>query len=592
MARSARNRWHKPSFQEYRHWIQQYDQLDADDISAITRHIAQLAHRPLISIVVPAYNTPENYLREMIESVLAQVYPHWELCIADDASTVLHVREVLKSYADKDPRIKFITRETNGNISTASNSALTLVCGTYFGLLDHDDTISSLALYMMAVAINAHPNADIFYSDEDKLDAEGQRYGPYFKPDWNRELLYSQNYISHFGIYKTALVRHLGGFRQGFEGSQDYDLALRVVAVTKGPIVHIPHVLYHWRMFPGVTTFSSTQADRAAQAARLAIKQQLASLGEEVQVTKAVASFHRVVRPEPAVWPSVSVIVSIKDQGAALKQCVVGLLEKTDYPKIEIVIADNDSRDPATVEYLRKLGQRPGIRIVSIPGEFNFSSLNNLAAKQASGEILLFLDRDIAMTEPSWLKEMIIFAKREDVGAVGARILYPDRTVQHGGIVLGMELSGVAGFIHRGAVESDPGYFGRLKLNQDISCVAPTCMAIRKKVFDELGRFNDNELATELSGIDLCLRIRAAGYRIIYAPNAEGAYWGAKPRHLEADVSRNAGSERDTQYMLAHWAGELAADPFFSPNLSLQSATPDLAFPPRVQKPWQAAGDP
>ena len=386
--------------------MREHDTLDDADRAAIRAQIAALVRRPLISIVVPTYDTEESYLREMIESVLLQIYPHWELCIADDASAKPHVAEVLEGYRRRDPRIKVVYRPETGHISAASNSALEVATGEFVALLDHDDVLAEHALYLMAHAINDHPDADVFYSDEDKLDESGRRSDPYFKPDWNAELFYSQNFISHLGVYRTSLIRAIGGFRPGFEGSQDYDLALRATAVSRGPIVHIPHVLYHWRLFPGADTFSSTQLDRATAAARRAIAEHLISLGERVTVTEGVASYHRVIRQEPDRWPSVSIIVPTRDHVDVLAPCIQGLLQDTDYPDLEILIVDNESSEPETKAFFADVGRR-GVRILHAPGTFNFSRINNAAAREATGDILLFLNNDISVIHRSWLKEMI-----------------------------------------------------------------------------------------------------------------------------------------------------------------------------------------
>ena len=327
--------------------------------------------RPTISVVVPVYNTDENHLRQMIESVRQQIYPHWELCIADDGSTEPRVRRVLEEFRH-DSRIKILHRPSNGNISAASNSALDMATGDFAALLDHDDVLAPHALYMVAHAVNAYPDADVFYSDEDKLNAAGHRCNPYFKPDWNRELFYGQNLINHLGVYRTASVRAAGGFRLGFEGSQDYDLALRLIAATRGPVVHIPYILYHWRIFPGAATHSSTQFDSAAAAARRAIKEHLESLGERATVTAAPAgNYHRVVYGAPDEWPKVSVIVPTRDHVEVLADCLTGLLERTDYPDLEIMIADNESIEEKTNAFFREVAQR-GVRIVRSPGPFNF----------------------------------------------------------------------------------------------------------------------------------------------------------------------------------------------------------------------------
>jgi GT2 family glycosyltransferase len=538
---------------------------------------------------MPVYETPESYLREAIESVLGQLYPHWELCIADDASTKPHVRTVLEQYCRRDPRIKVITRPVNGHISAASNSALELATGEFVALMDHDDVLAPHALYLVAVSINKHPSADLIYSDEDKLDEAGRRTAPYFKPDWNRELLYAQNLISHLGVYRTSLVRELGGFRRGFEGSQDYDLALRVVAATREPIVHIPHILYHWRVFPGASTFSSTQLAKASDAARRAIAEHLASAGEKATVVPArVYYYHRVIRQPPARWPLVSVIVPTRDRIDLIAPSVLGLLKKTDYPSLELIVADNDSSEPETKAYLAALRRR-GARVVSSPGPFNYSRINNAAARAAKGEILLFLNNDTAMIDSSWLKEMVTYAIRPDVGAVGARLLYADGTIQHAGVVLGM--GACADHVYRHAQRDELGHACRLQLPQDVSCVTGACMAVSKAAFEAVGGFDEDNLAVTANDVDLCIKIREAGYRIIWTPYAELYHFESKSRGAEDSPEKIARAWREVDYMKARWKEQLASDPFFNPNLSLSSTTPELAFPPRHGKPWQAYKD-
>ena len=399
----------------------------------------------------------------MIASVKAQIYDDWELCIADDASKQPHIRQILEAEARAEPRIKLVFREENGNISAASNSALALATGDFILLLDHDDVLAPHAMALMAEAINRHPDADVLYSDEDKLDAGGRRYGAYFKPDWTSELLYGQNFISHLGVYRTTLVRALNGFRLGFEGSQDYDLALRATAVTKGPVVHVPHVLYHWRVYPGAGTFSSTQTERAVDAARRAIEEQLAGLGVEASVGDAGFNCHRVFRASPATWPRVSVVVSVRNHPEYLSACVDGLLERTDYPELEIIVVDAPCREPRAPLPSETLNRR-GVQLLPNSEPFNLAKLGNDAARRASGEIIVFLDGDMVVVEPGWLKEMVSLARQPDVGAVGAKLLSPDGRSWHGGLVLGLD--GIAGPIRAFSGHS-PGYFGKLLLAQE-----------------------------------------------------------------------------------------------------------------------------
>jgi O-antigen biosynthesis protein len=568
----------------YKEWADAYDTLSEADRIAVRAHIEQLAWHPTISVVVPVYNTDERCLCDMIESVRKQIYPRWELCIADDASTAPHVKRVLEEFRKRDPRVRIVYRPLNGQISAASNSALEIATGDFVALLDHDDVLAEHALYMVAHAINVHPDADIFYSDEDKLDAAGRRFDPYFKPDWNEELFYGQNYINHLGVYRTSAMRAAGGFRAGFEGSQDYDLTLRLKAASHGPIVHIRHILYHWRIFAGATTYSSTQLDTATVAARRAIKEHLGLLGERATVVgAATGNYHRILHQEPDRWPKVSVIIPTRDHVDLLAQCIEGLLEKTDYPDLEIIIADNESIDAKTKTFFMEVAQR-GVRILPSPGAFNFSRINNAAAREARGDVLLFLNNDVSVIDRSWLKEMIVHAARPAIGAVGARLLYPDGTIQHGGVVLG--IGGVAGHIHRGASRNDPGYFGRLMLTQDISCVTAACMAVPKAVFEKVGGFDEENLAVAFNDVDLCIRIREAGYRIIWTPYAELYHAESKSRGSDHSPTNIDRFRHEVRYVRRRWPEQIARDPFFSPNLSLETVRVELAFPPRLRRPW------
>ncbi len=570
----------------YQHWIDVYDTPSRAQVAAMRARARAMLQPPRFSVIVPTFNTPARALREMISSVRAQLYPHWELCIADDASTEPHVRAILQEAAAGDQRIRLVLRETNGNISAASNSALALATGDFAALLDHDDVLAPHALLLMAEAIQANPGADILYSDEDKLDPDGQRYDPYFKPDYNPELLQGQNLISHFGVYRLAALRAAGGLRESFEGSQDYDLALRMAARTEGPIVHVPHILYHWRIFPGADTFSSTQISRATLAARRAIQEQAAALGEQVEVTESVAHFHRVVRRPPAHWPLVSAVVPTRDHVEVLRDCIDGLLDATDYPALEIIVVDNDSAQPRALAYLKRIAAH-GVRVLPYQGPFNYSAINNYAARQAQGEMLLLLNNDISMTDPSWLREMVQLAIRPGVGAVGARLLYPDGTLQHGGVVLG--LGGAAGHSQVGASRDDPGYFGSLRMTREVSAATGACLAVRREAFEAVGGLDEVNLPVAFNDVDLCLRLRAAGWRIIWTPHAELIHHESKSRGSDFTPERVDKFHAEVAYMLGRWEQELASDPFYSPNLSLNHSRPVPAFPPRVARPWSAA---
>ncbi len=569
----------------YQRWIESYDTLTDADRAAIAAHIQTLRTRPLISVVVPVYNPSEAHLRAMLESVTAQLYPNWELCLADDASTAPHVRTVLDEYAAHDSRIKVTYREKNGHISAASNTAIEMAGGSHVALLDHDDILSEHALYITAAAINDHPGADILYSDEDKINDAGFRTEPYFKPDFGLDLLLGQNFVSHLGVYRLDAVKAVGGFRLGFEGSQDYDLMLRILGRTKGSVVHMPWMLYHWRLYPGAGTFSSTQIGKASEAARTAIREHLAAKGVTADVKPWVHAYHRAIRQDLSVWPKVSVIVPTRDHVSVLKVCIDGVLKRTDYPDIELIVANNDSAEPETLAYFDSLRGDARVHILDFPGPFNYSAINNGAVRASTGEIVLLLNNDIEIIESHWLKEMVKHAVRPEVGAVGAKLLYPDNTIQHGGVVLG--LNGVAGHLHAGVPADSPGYFGWLKLARNVSAATAACLALKRSVFDEVGGLNEVDLKVAFNDVDLCLRITEKGHEIVWTPEATLYHWESKSRGNDLSPQHLARFESEIAYMRKRWGARLDTDPFFNPNLSLSTAHPVMGFPPRRERPWQ-----
>lgn len=571
----------------YQEWIDLYDRPTSDQLAGLRARGAALPMQPTFSVLVPVYDTPARWLTEMIESVRSQTYQNWELCIADDCSPAGHVRPLLERAAAQDPRIKLCMRPVNGQISAATNSALELATGSHVALLDHDDMLAPYALLMMAEAINAHPDADLLYSDEDKLDARGQRYDPYFKPDFNPELLQAQNFINHLTVCRTQTLRELGGLRGAFDGSQDYDLVLRLTAATRHPVVHVPHVLYHWRLYPGGETFSTTQIERATAAAREAIRLQAASLGEDVAVVAGIGHYHRVLYPPPARWPSVTAIVPTRDHLDVLRVCIDGLLDGTDYPALDVVIADNDSVEPDTLAYFKAIQQR-GVTVLPCPGPFNYSKINNTAAGIARGEILLLINSDISMIDAGWLREMVTLMLRPRVGAVGAKLLYPDGTVQHAGVVLGT--GGVAGHIHLGAGADEGGYFARLRMAQEVSCCTAACLTVWADAFAEIGGLDAKNLAIAFNDVDLCIRLRASGRRILWTPYATLTHWESRSRGSDQVPGRVERFNAESAYMKARWGRTLTSDPFFNPNLSLDHMFPTLGFPPRAPRPWDQTG--
>ncbi|MCW5759668.1 MAG: glycosyltransferase family 2 protein [Phenylobacterium sp.] len=574
----------------YSGWVRRYDTLRSKDRRAIAAHIRRFRTTPTISVVVPVYAAKTDLLAEAIDSVRAQLYPHWELCIADDASPGEETWAALTRYAQADPRIRIVRREVNGNICAATNSALALATGEFVALMDHDDLLPARALYEVAALLQDHPDTDLIYSDEDKIDDRGHRYEPHIKTDWNPELMLGQNMVSHLGVYRRSLIEAVGGLREGFEGSQDYDLALRVSELTTPErIRHIPWILYHWRQLGGPATFSQAQMDRCADAAQRAVAEHLARTGQPVLDVSRMADtpgWVTVRRAPPTPRPQVSIVVPTRDRADLLAQCAEGVLSRTDYAPLELLIVDNGSVEPATAALFERLRQDPRVRILDAPGPFNFSALNNRAAAEARGEILLLLNNDISMVHPDWLDALVAQAVRPNVGAVGARLLFPDGTIQHAGVAVG--LGGVAGHVAAGQPGDDAGYFGHMKSPRNVTAVTAACLAMRKSVFDEVGGLDAENLAVAFNDIDLCLKVRAAGYDIVWTPHAELIHHESATRGADLAGEAQARFRNEVLHMRRRWGETLKQDPFFSPLFSLDHSDHQLASPPRRPPPWSA----
>jgi GT2 family glycosyltransferase len=530
--------------------------------------------------------------------VTAQAYPRWELCIADDASTEPHVRPLLERYAATDPRIKVVFRQENGHISAASNSALALATGEWIALLDHDDELAPHALYEVAAVLNASPELDLVYSDEDKIDLDGHRHNPYCKPDFLPDLFTGQNYISHLTVYRAALVRELGGFRMGYEGSQDWDLALRYIERTKPErIRHIPKVLYHWRAVAGSTAFRPGEKTYYVEAARKALREHFARCGEPVEILQVAGGHWRVKHLLPSPAPLVSLIVPTRNRLHLLQRCIDSILEKTTYPAYEIILVDNGSDDPGTLAYFQALESRTAPALQGVPPEkavvrvlrddspFNYSVLNNLAVRHARGTIVGLLNNDLEVINGDWLDEMASQAVRPGIGCVGAMLYYPNNTIQHAGVVLGV--GGVAAHAFRDLERGSEGRFNRARLVQNYSAVTAACLVIRKAVYEQVGGLDEKELAVAFNDIDFCLKVRAAGYRNLWTPFAEFYHHESASRGADDTEEKRERFRRETETMLARWGRELAADPAYNPNLTLELTDFSLAALPRTWKPWQ-----
>ena len=583
-----------PAQSAYERWVREHDTLTDADRAAIRAHIGRLKHRPLISVAMPAYESDEHELREAIASVQAQLYPHWELCIADDASRTDTVQRVVAEAAAADKRIKFLRRPANGNIAAATNSALTLATGEFVALMDHDDLLAEQALYEIAVELERHPETDLLYSDEDRIDRHGRRFQPYFKPDWNIDLLLGQNFFCHLGVYRRTLLDSIGGLREGVvDGSQDHDLALRAAAASDASrIRHLPAMLYHWRLAQKSTSFSQPQLQRCIAAAQRAIRDHLADLGvqgAEVMPAPGNLEWARVRWPLPAKPPRVTLIVPTRDRADLLGRVADGVLQRTDYPDLELLIVDNGSRDPEALALLTRLEADPRVRVLPYPGPFNYSAINNAAVRMASGEVVVLLNNDIDPIEAGWLREMVSLAVRPDVGAVGAKLLFGDGRIQHAGVVLGVGGPAVAGHFGHGAQGRISGYCGQLVMTREVSAVTGACLAIRKSAYESVGGLDASHLPISYNDVDLCLRLRERGLRVVWTPHALLYHLESASRGPDTTPDNILRATREAGYMRARWGDTLDSDPFYNAHFDRIDHKFRLAFPPRRRQPWLEA---
>lgn len=535
---------------------------------------------PHLSILLPVHDPPEEFLAEAIQSVREQSYGAWELCIADDASKNPRVRDLIRQHAAGDTRIRVTLLDRNAGISGASNAALELASGEWIVLLDHDDLLSKDALYWLAETIRQHPSAKIIYSDEDKIGPNGQRESPYFKPDWNRTLFYSHHLLAHMAAYQVGLIRSAGGFRSEFDGAQDYDLALRCVEqVNDNAIVHIPRVLYHWRIHDKST------AKAEGDAKPYAMLRGERALNKHFRRTNTPATAHllghgyraRYQLPEPP--PLASIIILTKDKYDLLSRCVNSLLSRTEYPHFEILIVDNGTTDEKALSFLAEAPKRGYIRVIRDESPFNFSRLNNRTVGLAQGEVVVLLNNDTEVINDTWLREMVSLAVQPQTGAVGALLLFPDGTVQHGGVVLG--INNWAGHAHKNYPGDSPGHAGRLALASEFSAVTGACLAVRRTTYVAEGGL-DEQLSVACNDVDFCLRLRERGYRNIFTPFAQLYHHESASRGSDQDSANRARHEKELRLMRERWGQKLTVDPHYNPNLTLQTEDFAFAWPPRI----------
>ena len=573
----------QPGEDPYHGWLRLYDPTDKAAMAALGQKIEDLGITTTFSVVMPVYNPPLDYLRQAIESVQAQVYPHWEICIADDASPNAAVRELLNELAAQDPRIKLVFREKNGHISAATNSALEIATGDYIALMDNDDLLPPHALAYMALAAHQHPQAGLIYSDEDKVTEDNVRQAPYFKCQFNYELFLSQNMISHFGVYRRSVLEEIGGFRVGYEGAQDWDLALRVIEKV-GPenIVHVPRVLYHWRIFPGSTALALEEKDYALKAQIESITSHLQRIGKpdtQVYPASGIPGLLRIKHRLPDPLPLVSIVIPTRDRVELLSMCVNSILEKTAYPHYQIVVVDNGSTDEKALAYLDSIAKDERVKVIRADIPFNYSALNNLGVAQTDGEYLVLMNNDIEITQTDWLEEMLAFACQPDIGCVGAQLWYPNNTLQHGGVVLG--IGGVASHAHKGIPRGNFGYFGRASAHQMFSAVTAACLMIRKSTYQAVDGF-DETLKVAYNDVDFCLKARAQGLRNLYNPFASFIHHESASRGSDQEGSNQQRLAAEAAIMKQRWGALIADDPAYSPNLTLWGDDFSMAWPSRV----------
>lgn len=566
----------------YARWVQQYDTLDDAALERLRQRVAQLSATPLVSLVMPVYNPVARDLQRAIASVQAQLYPHWELCVCDDASTNATTRSLLEAVAATEPRIKLAFHAKNQHISHATNTAIALAQGQYVGFLDHDDELRPHALLYAVEAFASHPQAKVLYSDEDKIDEAGNRFDPYFKPDFNLGLLRSHNYMCHFAVYERAFLSKIGGPRPGFEGAQDYDQALRAVDSLRdcpGAVVHIPTILYHWRTAVGSTASGHSNKSYAFLAGQKALTEHLQRRGLQGTVDEApeAPGMYRIRWQRPASPPLVSIIIPTRNGQALVRQCLDSL-RQTSYPRYEVILVDNGSDDPEALAFFAEREKSGQIRVFRDNSPFNFSAINNHGIRQAAqGEFILMMNNDIEITHPEWLDEMVGPAMEQGVGCVGARLWYPDGRLQHGGVVL---VCGVAGHAHKYLPRGRHGYMGRAVLAQEFVAVTAACLLVRRSIYEEVNGL-DESLAVAFNDVDFCLRVHEAGYRNHWTPYAELIHHESVSRGYEDTPEKQQRFKREIDTLQSRWPHLLAHDPCYNPNLTMDAEDFSLAWPPR-----------
>ena len=550
---------------EYQEWYEKHKPSEEE----LARQRKKKWKDPVvISVLVPAYRTPEVFLKQMMESVLLQTYPYLELCIADGSGTDDSVEKVVKEYQKKDPRVRYRRLEKNEGIAGNTNAAIEMASGEYMALFDHDDLLSPNALFEVASAIEKE-KADVVYTDEDKVTSDlKEHFQPHFKPDFNPDLLCANNYICHLFVVKRSLALKLGGQDPAYDGAQDYDFIFRCTENAE-KIVHVAKILYHWRVHQASTADNPSSKLYAFDAGKRAIEAHLARTGAKAEVSHTKdLGFYRV-KYQVQGNPLVSIVIPNKDEKETLKKCLESIWKKTSYSNYEIILVENNSTTQEIRDYYKELDGKERVRVVYWDKEFNYSAINNFGISHAKGEYILCLNNDITVISPDWMEELLANCQRPEVGIVGARLYYPDNTIQHAGIVLGM--GGCAGSLFVGLARSRGGYLHKAALQQDLSAVTAACFMVKKEVFEKAGGFEE-KLAVAFNDVDFCLKVRHAGYLVVYDPYAELYHHESKTRGYENTEAKKRRFQEEIEYMRCHWMPDILRDPYYNENLSLKAS--------------------
>lgn len=526
-----------------------------------------LEHQPLISLVIPVYKVDPRWLDLCLGSVASQYYMHWEVLLVDDGSNQPALTSLMRAWESRDSRIRLLQFESNRNISAATNAGIEIAQGEYIGFVDHDDELTPDALTWFIASINEHPQARWFYSDEAVISPQGKYLNLHLKPDYSPEFLLSTMYTCHLSLYCTDLLRKVGGMRLGFEGAQDHDLALRIAdVIDRNQVVHIPRVLYKWRAIETSTALSLTAKPEAITAGQRAVTEALARRGIRGTISPSVhcASMYNISL-DPQSFPRISIIIPTRNGREDLEKCLTSLHNKTNYPNYEVVIIDNQSDDPRLLELLNHEQSASRLRVLDYDQPFNHSAMNNLAVQACESEYVLFMNNDIELISDRWLETLVATIQMDaSIAGVGAKLLYPDGTIQHGGMILG--INGLAGHAHRFVADHDPGYLGRACLLNEFTGATAALLLMRKSAFEEVGGFDAEAFPTSFNDADLWIRLRKAGYRCLYNPTVKAYHYESKtrktPKVLEAEYE---------QRLKARWKIELENDSFYNPNLALDN---------------------